>query len=62
MGFLKHTIGLSRTDLITDCLAEIRQWPGCETVHEIAILAEGETGLLVRVVRYGAAKEKVADQ
>jgi hypothetical protein len=62
MGFLRHTVGISRADLTRDCLQQIRLWPGCESVDEIAVLAEPRGGFSVHVVNYGSAKKRVADR
>src|SRR5258708_32664012 len=40
MGFVKHTIGISRGDLTRDCLQQLRLWPGCQTVQGIAVLGD----------------------
>jgi hypothetical protein len=62
MGFLKHTVGISRADLAQDCLQQLRLWPGCETVEELGVLAAPGGGFSVHVINYGAAKERVADR
>ena len=62
MGFSRHTVGMSRADLMRDCLQQIRLWPGCETVEEIGVLAEPRGGFSVHVVNYGSAKKRVADR
>jgi hypothetical protein len=62
MGFLKHTVGISRADLARDCLRDIRLWPGCETVEEIGILGDLSGGFSVHVIDYGAANKKLADR
>jgi hypothetical protein len=59
MGFLRHTVGMSRADLMRDCLQQIRVWPGCETVEEIGVLAEPRGGFSVHVVKYGSAKKRL---
>ena len=55
-------MGISRADLTRDCLQQIRLWPGCESVEEIAILAEPRSGFSVHVVKYGSAKKRLADR
>ncbi len=62
MGFLKHTVGISRADLTRDCLLQILLWPGCETVEELGVLGDLRGGFSVHVINYGAAKKKVADR
>jgi len=57
------TIGLSYGDLRKDCLAAVRQWPGCETVSGIQIIRDNSpAGFSVRVTLYGEAEERVADR
>jgi len=57
------TIGLSYGDLRKDCLAAVRQWPGCETVSGIQIIRDNSpAGFSVRVTLYGQAEERVADR
>jgi hypothetical protein len=62
MGFLKHTVGISRADLTRDCLQQIRLWPGCETVERLGVLAEARGGFSVHVTNYGAARKRIADR
>ena len=62
MGILKHTVGISRSDLTRDCLHEIRLWPGCETVEELGVLEDLRGGFSVHVASYGVAKKAVADR
>jgi hypothetical protein len=65
MGFVKHTIGVSRTDLARDCLQELRLWPGCETVESVAVLGDMQGRFTVHVVDYGLyglKKKHVADR
>jgi hypothetical protein len=62
MGSLRYTDVIDRASLTKDCLEEVRLWPGCETVHSVAILQDGTDNFLVRVVAYGAAKKKTADR
>jgi hypothetical protein len=40
MDFPRHKSGITRADLTRDCLRELRLWPGCETVEDIAVLAD----------------------
>jgi hypothetical protein len=62
MGFLKHTVGISRADLTRDCLQQIRLWPGCESVEGLGILGDLRGGFSVHVTEYGTAKKRVADR
>ena len=48
MGFLKHTVGISRADLTRDCLQQTRCWPGCETVESVGVLGDAGGGFSVR--------------
>jgi hypothetical protein len=62
MGFLKHTIGISRADLTRDCLQQLRLWPGCETVEGLAVLGDLRGKFTVHVVDYGQAEKNLADR
>jgi hypothetical protein len=62
MGFVKHTVGISRADLARDCLREIRLWPGCETVEGLGVLGDLRGGFSVHVTDYGATRKKLADR
>jgi hypothetical protein len=62
MGFLRHTIGIARADLIRDCLQQLHIWPGCETVEGVAVLGDLRGRFTVHVVDYGAAKKHLADR
>ena len=62
MGPIKHTTGMTRADLSRDCLAELRLWPGCETVEGLGVLGGSNGGFSVHVIDYGGAKKKVADR
>ena len=62
MGFLRHTIGISRADLTRDCLQQIRLWPGCETVQGLGVFGDLRRKFTVHVINYGAAKKNVADR
>ncbi|MDB5615894.1 hypothetical protein [Tardiphaga sp.] len=53
---------MDRAALAKECLEAIRLWPGCETVKEIGILANGPSDFLVRVIEYGAAVKRKADR
>jgi hypothetical protein len=62
MGFLKHTVSISREDLTRDCLQQLRLWPGCETVAGVAVLGKRGSKFSVHVVDYGLAQKRIADQ
>jgi hypothetical protein len=62
MGFMKHTIGISRADLTRDCLQELRLWPGCEAVEGVGVLGNARDRFTVHVIDYGAAKKHLADR
>jgi hypothetical protein len=62
MGFVKHTIGISRADLTRDCLRELRLWPGCETIAGVAVLGDLRGKFTIHVTEYGAAKKALADR
>ena len=53
---------ITREDLRQECLHELRLWPGCETVEDVAVLADTGGKFAVRVVAYGLAKKKNADR
>jgi hypothetical protein len=62
MGFLKHTAGISRANLTRDCLQQIRNWPGCETVETVGVLGDLGGGFSVRVIDYGMTNKRLADR
>jgi hypothetical protein len=62
MGFLRHTIGISRADLMRDCLHELRLWPGCETVEGLGVLGDLRGKFAVHVIDHGLAKKNIADR
>jgi hypothetical protein len=62
MGFIRHTIAISRADLTRDCLQELRLWPGCETVEGIAVIRDLRDKFTVHVMDYGAAKKHLTDR
>jgi hypothetical protein len=46
-----------------ECLAAVRQWPGCETISGIQIIRDNTpSGFSVRVTLYGKADKKTADR
>jgi hypothetical protein len=56
------TSGMSYAALRKECLAAVRQWPGCESVRGIQIVREAEGRFSVRVTLYGTADKKIADR
>jgi hypothetical protein len=62
MALLKHTTAISRVDLMRDCLDQIRQWPGCETIKEIGVLGDLQGGFTVHIIDYGRSKKRCADR
>lgn len=54
--------GLDRTTLALACLADLRAWPGCETVVSVGILADAGGRFLVRVIDYGTSNKRLADR
>ena len=57
------TVGLSYGALRKECMGELRQWPGCETVGGIQIMRSNKPGdFSVRVTLYGKADKKIADR
>jgi hypothetical protein len=62
MAFLKDTMGITRADLVRDCLEQLRLWPGCETVENVAVLGDLRGRFTVHVIDYGLAKKSVADR
>ncbi len=57
------TIGISYGALRKECLQEIRQWPGCQTVTGIQIVRNNSpSGFSIRVTLYGKADQKIADR
>jgi hypothetical protein len=56
-------VGISYGDLRKQCLAAIREWPGCDTVSGIQIIRDNSpAGFLVRVTLYAQADPKIADR
>ena len=58
------TVGLNYGALRKECLAAVRQWPGCETIGGIQIIRTNTRpgGFSVRVTLYGNADERLADR
>jgi hypothetical protein len=57
------TVGLNYGALRKECLAAVRQWPGCETVAGIQIVRNnGPGGFSVRITLYGKADARLADR
>jgi hypothetical protein len=59
---MRRTSVIAREDLVRDCLAELRLWPGCDTVESVGVLASGSGKFSVHVVEYGSAKKHIADR
>jgi hypothetical protein len=53
---------IDRAALAELCLRDLRQWPGCESVKEVGILAEEAGAFRVRVIDYGSSRKKLADR
>jgi hypothetical protein len=62
MAFPRYTAGITRQDLAQQCLREVRLWPGCETVGELAVLMGNDGKFTVHVVDYGASSKSAADR
>jgi hypothetical protein len=62
MVLLRYTTAIGRADLMRDCLAQIRQWPGCETVKEIEIIGDSKGSFAVQIVDYGHSRKRYADR
>jgi hypothetical protein len=62
MVLLRYTTAISRADLIRDCLHQIRQWPGCETIQAIEVSDDLRGSFAVKIVDYGFAKKRYADR
>jgi hypothetical protein len=62
MGFLRHTIGISRADLTRDCLQQLHLWPGCETVGSVNVVWDSRGRFTVHITDYGLAKKRLADR
>jgi hypothetical protein len=58
----RNTKGIERTELARVCLEEIRQWPGCESVASIGVLAAPSGRFMLGVIEYGAAQVSRADR
>jgi hypothetical protein len=58
-----ETVGMSYGALRKECLEEVRQWPGCETIGGIQIIRDNTRGgFTVKVTLYGKADEKTANR
>lgn len=58
----RNTRGIARTELARICLDEIRLWPGCESVVSVGVLSAPSDRFMLRVIEYGAAPIKRANQ
>ena len=57
------TVGLRYDALRKECLAAVRQWPGCETIGGIQIIRSNRPGgFSVRITMYGKAQVKTAER
>ena len=61
-GYFRSTLEISRADLTRDCIQQLRMWPGCEAVEDIAVLAAADGKFTVHVVDYGSAKKQLSDR
>jgi hypothetical protein len=62
MVLLRYTTAISRADLIRDCLNQIRQWPGCETIGAIEIHDDFKGGFVAKITNYGKSRKRHADR
>jgi hypothetical protein len=62
MMLLRYTTAISRADLVRDCLNQIRQWPGCETIAAIEIRGDPKGGFAVKIIDYGVSRKRHADR
>jgi hypothetical protein len=62
MARARNTIAISRSELARACLEEIRQWPGCEGVVSVGVLAAPPDLFLLRVIEYGETQTNRADR
>jgi hypothetical protein len=54
---------ITYSELRRICLAEIRQWPGCETVAGLRLLRNASpSGFSITITLYGVADKKTADR
>jgi hypothetical protein len=53
----RFTKGIKRSELTKQCFDEVRMWPGCGTITEVAVLRDHADRFLVRVTIYGAASK-----
>jgi hypothetical protein len=62
MVFVRPTTAISRADLASDCLQELRLWPGCEAVGTVGVLAGKRDRFTLHVIDYGSAPKRLADR
>jgi hypothetical protein len=62
MVFVRPTIAISRADLASDCLQELRLWPGCEAVGTVGVLGGQRDRFTLHVIDYGSAPKRLADR
>jgi hypothetical protein len=58
----RNTKAIERAELARVSLEEIRQWPGCESVVSIGVLAAPSDRFMLRVIEYGGAQINRADR
>jgi hypothetical protein len=64
-SFVSNTSGVSEGWLIQQCLAAVRQWPGCETVREIGASFGDRGECCLLITDYGVTNrvnQRVADR
>jgi hypothetical protein len=52
----------SYASLRRECLAAVKNWPGCETISGIQIIRDNKRGFSVKITLYGVAEPKLADR
>jgi hypothetical protein len=62
MVFVRPTIAISRADLASDCLQELRLWPGCEAIGTVGVLAGQRDRFTLHVIDYGSVPKRLADR
>jgi hypothetical protein len=62
MGQVPPKKVIDRTELARVCLEELRLWPGCESVISVGVLSAPSECFVLRVIDYGAATTRRADQ
>jgi hypothetical protein len=62
MGPAAQKRAIDRAELARVCLEELRLWPGCESVVSVGVLSAPSECFVLRVIDYGAATARRADQ